>query len=46
MNEINHSDVVKQQERKTKIKRLFDSWNQLDECEVCDACGGLCLRFV
>ncbi len=31
MNEINHSDVVKQQERKTKIKNLFDSWNKLDE---------------
>ncbi|MDZ8026604.1 MAG: hypothetical protein RMX97_18190 [Nostoc sp. DedQUE11] len=31
LNEINHSGVVKQQERKTKIKNLFGSWNKLNE---------------
>ncbi|MBD2603426.1 hypothetical protein H6G81_02485 [Scytonema hofmannii FACHB-248] len=31
INEINHSDTVKQQQRKTNIKKLFDSWNELDE---------------
>ncbi|MHC5725675.1 MAG: hypothetical protein ACYTXY_16365 [Nostoc sp.] len=33
INEINHSDTVKQQERKTNIKELFESWNELDEQE-------------
>lgn len=33
INEINHSDAVKQQERKTNIKKLFESWNELDEQE-------------
>jgi L-lysine 2,3-aminomutase len=33
LNEINQSDVVKQQERKTNIKKIFDSWNELDEQE-------------
>jgi predicted Zn-dependent protease len=33
INEINYSDTVKQQERKTNIKKLFDSWNELDEQE-------------
>jgi hypothetical protein len=33
LNEINHSDTVKQQERKTNIKKLFESWNDLDEQE-------------
>jgi len=31
INEINHNDAVKQQERKTNIKKLFESWNELDE---------------
>ncbi|MBW4567097.1 MAG: hypothetical protein KME31_03450 [Tolypothrix carrinoi HA7290-LM1] len=31
INEINHSDPVKQQERKKNIKKLFESWNELDE---------------
>ncbi|MDZ8056522.1 MAG: hypothetical protein RMX68_032070 [Aulosira sp. ZfuVER01] len=29
--EINHSDRTKKQYRKTNIKNLFDSWNELDE---------------
>lgn len=33
LNEINQSDAVKQQERKTNIKKMFDSWNELDEQE-------------
>ncbi|MBN3870544.1 hypothetical protein [Nostoc sp. JL33] len=33
LNEINHSDAVKQQERKTNIKKIFESWNELDEEE-------------
>lgn len=33
INEINHGDVVKQQERKTNIKKLFELWNELDEQE-------------
>lgn len=33
LNEINQSDTVKQQERKTNIKKIFDSWNELDEQE-------------
>jgi hypothetical protein len=31
INEINHSDTVKQEQRKTSMKKLFDSWNELDE---------------
>ncbi len=31
MNEINHSDVLKKEERKKSIKKLFDSWNELEE---------------
>jgi L-lysine 2,3-aminomutase len=31
MDEINHSDVFKKEERKKSIKKLFDSWNQLEE---------------
>ncbi|NDJ22856.1 hypothetical protein GS682_14675 [Nostoc sp. B(2019)] len=31
LNEINHSDVVKQKERETNIRKLFESWNELDE---------------
>lgn len=31
INEINHTDTVKQQGRKTNIKKLFESWNELDE---------------
>lgn len=31
LNEINQSDAVKQQERKTNIKKIFESWNELDE---------------
>jgi hypothetical protein len=31
MNEINHSDNTKKQHRKTNIKNLFESWNELDE---------------
>jgi hypothetical protein len=31
LNEINQSDAVKQQDRKTNIKKLFESWNELDE---------------
>lgn len=31
INEINDSDVIKQQQRKENIKQLFDSWNDLDE---------------
>ncbi|MBD2522441.1 hypothetical protein [Nostoc sp. FACHB-133] len=33
LNEINHSDAVKQQERKTNVKNLFESWNELNEQE-------------
>ncbi|WP_448265396.1 hypothetical protein [Nostoc sp. DSM 114159] len=33
LNEINQSDAVKQQERKTNIKKIFESWNELDEQE-------------
>lgn len=33
INQVNHSDVVKQQERKSKIKHLFDSWNELETQE-------------
>ncbi|MEA5622662.1 hypothetical protein [Nostoc sp. UHCC 0251] len=33
LNEINQSDAVKQQERKINIKKIFDSWNELDEQE-------------
>ncbi|MEH1808120.1 hypothetical protein [Nostoc sp.] len=31
INEINHTDTVKQQGKKTNIKKLFESWNELDE---------------
>ncbi|MCW5317328.1 hypothetical protein GTQ43_27050 [Nostoc sp. KVJ3] len=31
INEINCSDAVKQQDRKTNIKKLFELWNELDE---------------
>jgi hypothetical protein len=31
LNEINHSDTIKQQHRKTNIKKLFESWNELDD---------------
>ncbi|MBD0385976.1 MAG: hypothetical protein ICV54_05430 [Nostoc sp. C3-bin3] len=31
IHEINQSDAVKQQERKTNIKKIFESWNELDE---------------
>ncbi|MGV0104477.1 DH domain-containing protein [Nostoc sp. DSM 114160] len=33
LNEINHSDPIKRQERKTNIKKIFESWNELDEQE-------------
>ncbi|MBD2528665.1 hypothetical protein H6G97_03445 [Nostoc flagelliforme FACHB-838] len=33
IHEINQSDAVKQQERKTNIKKIFESWNELDEQE-------------
>ncbi|MCC5641617.1 hypothetical protein LC607_01310 [Nostoc sp. CHAB 5824] len=33
LNEISQSDAVKQQERKTNIKKIFESWNELDEQE-------------
>lgn len=31
INEINPTDIVRQQERKTNIKKLFESWNELDD---------------
>ncbi|MBC6431177.1 hypothetical protein FM036_10270 [Nostoc sp. HG1] len=31
INTINHSDAIRQQERKTSIKKLFESWNELDD---------------
>jgi hypothetical protein len=33
INEINHSDVIKKEHRKTDIKKLFQSWNELDNKE-------------
>ncbi len=33
LNEINQSNAVKQQERKTNIKKIFESWNELEEQE-------------
>ncbi|MBD2280917.1 MAG: hypothetical protein HEQ13_18060 [Dolichospermum sp. DEX189] len=31
INEINESDAIKKEHRKTNIKRLFESWNELDD---------------
>ncbi|MEA5577108.1 hypothetical protein [Anabaena sp. UHCC 0451] len=31
INEINESDAIKKEHRKTNIKRLFESWNESDE---------------
>jgi len=31
INEINESDAIKKEDRKTNIKRLFESWNELDD---------------
>lgn len=31
INEINQGDSIKQEQRKTNIKKLFESWNDLDE---------------
>lgn len=31
INEINQGDSIKQEQRKSNIKKLFDSWNDLDE---------------
>lgn len=31
INEINPNDIVRQQERKTNIKKLFELWNELDD---------------
>ncbi len=33
MNEINHSDAINKQHRRTNIKKLFQSWNELDDKE-------------
>ncbi|MBS3026430.1 MAG: hypothetical protein HCA25_04850 [Dolichospermum sp. DET50] len=30
INEINESDAIKKEHRKTNIKRLFESWNESD----------------
>jgi hypothetical protein len=30
-NAINESDAIKKEHRKTNIKRLFESWNELDD---------------
>ncbi len=31
INEINESDAIKKEHRKTNIKRLFESWNESDD---------------
>ncbi|WP_255427110.1 hypothetical protein [Sphaerospermopsis sp. LEGE 00249] len=31
INEINKSDAIKKEHRKTNIKRLFESWNESDD---------------
>ena len=31
INEINESDAIKKEHRKTNIKRLFESWKELDD---------------
>lgn len=31
INEINESDAIKKEDRKTNIKRLFESWKELDD---------------
>ncbi|WP_071188348.1 hypothetical protein [Trichormus sp. NMC-1] len=31
INEINESDAIKKEYRKTNIKRLFESWNESDD---------------
>jgi hypothetical protein len=45
INEINESDAIKKEHRKTNIKRLFESWNELHDqqetLEIIESMNGI-----